>query len=696
MPENEVYMQKISETLATMAAKVQQDGSANLVSTNVLAENFYREFLNVLCGWKLDSANLEDNAAGIDLVSEEDRVVVQVSSTDSKPKLQSSLDKLGLDAYAGYRFVFLLIAPKRAKHAGLRVPEGIRFDPAADVWSNAELLRRAQGLELSRLKQLYQLSCNYFPGDGAPKTLSSGSGKDRGELRIAGMSVAFHPIISSFQKGENEYALGDISVVPSGAQYQVPEDIMALFRQHIPPEERARIEANTYEPKVRIEKIDINIYGRGRRHDEIILTFSKSYYRDFLIEMKLLDRRLQNGKKVREQYMSPDQLDPAKSRLPCQCGVGLFLLTSDNYLLYSQASPNVTVNPNQLNYVSSGSMDWEDAQTNPFRDVIRECREELEYQLSEEHLCLYSFGLDLGRGFYQFSFFERSLLSRQEIIGNAMTAPDYSKEFDGIRSIPFDLPNVCALLHESNWDETAKANLILLAAKEFGRDALEKEMNPAWYRKKCRRDLLDECNRRAARPGPLAVLSTRYRRNMLQQMLRDYVAEVLAFIDEDLNFKSVFEVGCGIGALTRPLAEQARELAAVDVSPIMIERTKKALGEELAEQVELREGFVQDLPADRRYDILICSNVLIHNHDELGEIARKFAELSNVIYLFERVNTENQPVWESNGFTQPLREEEYIALFPDYEVQRRDAYPLYQKPDGTPVHTILFLKLVRK
>ena len=45
MPENEVYMQKISETLATVAAKVQQDSSANLVSTNVLAENFYREFL---------------------------------------------------------------------------------------------------------------------------------------------------------------------------------------------------------------------------------------------------------------------------------------------------------------------------------------------------------------------------------------------------------------------------------------------------------------------------------------------------------------------------------------------------------------------------------------------------------------------------------------------------------------------------
>ena len=696
MPENEVYLQKISETLATMAAKVQQDGSANLVSTNVNAENFYREFLNVLCGWRLESANMDGNAAGIDLVSEEDRVVVQVSSTDTKQKLQASLDKLDPNAYAGYRFLFLLIAPKRTQHAGLRVPEGIRFDPAADVWSNAELLRRAQGLELRRLKQLYQLSCEYFPGAGAWKKLSSGSGKDRGELRIAGMPVAFHPIISSFQKGENEYALGDISVVPSEAQYQVPEDIMALFRQHIPPEERARIEANTYEPKVRIEKIDINIYGRGRRHDEIILTFSKSYYRDFLIEMKLLDQRLPNGKKVREQYMSPDQLDPAKSRLPCQCGVGLFLLTSDNYLLYSQASPNVTVNPNQLNYVSSGSMDWEDAQTNPFRDVIRECREELEYQLSEEHLCLYSFGLDLGRGFYQFSFCERSLLSRQEIIGNAMTAPDFSKEFDGIKSVPFDLPNVCALLRESNWDETAKANLILLAAKEFGRDALEKALNPDWFRKKCRRDLLDECNRRANLSGPLAVLSAQYPRNRLQRMLDDYVRQAMDFIDDDLDFRSVFEVGCGIGALTRPLAERARELTAVDVSPIMLERTKTALGPALAESVELREGFVQDLPAGRRYDILICSNVLIHNHNELAEIARKFAELSDVLYLFERVNPGTRPIRQSGGFTQPLREEEYIALFPDYEVQRRDAYPLYQKADGTPVHTILFLKLVRK
>lgn len=694
MPENEVYMQKISETLATVAAKVQQDSSANLVSTNVLAENFYREFLNVLCGWELDSANTRGNMPGIDLVSEKDRIAVQVSVTDSKEKLQRSLDRLDAGACAGYRFLFLLIAPRRTLRTGLRVPEGVCFDPA-DVWSNAELLRMAQGLPLDRLKQLYALCCAYTPGGTLPKK-TGGSAAGRGALRFAGIPVAFHPIISSFQKGENEFAVGDITVVPSDRQYQIPADIRALFEHRIDPAERAKIDANTYEPKVRIEKVEIDIYGRGPRHDEIILTFSKSYYRDFLIEMKLLDQRLPNGKKVREQYMARDQLKPERSQLPCQCGVGLFLLTGDNCLLYSQASPNVTVNPNQLNYVSSGSMDWDGPQTNPFRDVIRECREELDYQLSEEHPCLYSFGLDLGRGFYQFSFWARSPLSSQEIIANAMTGDDFTSEIADIKAVPFDLTHVSELLREPNWDETAKANLIILAAKEFGRDAMEKALDPVWFRKKSRRDLLAECNRRANLDGPLAVLSAQYPRHRLQKMLDDYVSHALAFIDDDLDFKSVFEVGCGIGALTRPLAAQAREFTAVDVSPVMLERTRSALGPELAERIELREGFVQDLPAERRYDVLICSNVLIHNHDELNEIARKLAELSDVIYLFERVNDGTQPAKQSGGFTQPLREEAYTALFPDYRVCRRGEYVLFRNPDGTPVHTILFLKLTRK
>ena len=704
MPRNEVYMQKISESLSMMVTKVRQDGGANLTSTNVLAESFYREFLNILCGWTLDSANIIGNMPGFDLISEKDRVVVQISSVASRKKLQETLDKLDLDVCGGYRLIFLLIADKRPSHSGIAVPEGIRFDPEKDVWSNTQLLRMALDLDIERLKQLDALCGEYFHKTALNPAWASSDASSSGAMRFAGQSVAFHPIISAFQKGKKEYVIGDITVVLSERQYQLPGDIRALFERTFEEKEREKIDSNTYEPKVRIEKLDVNIYGRGRHLDEIILTFSKTYYRDFLIEMKLLDQRLPGGKKVREQYMSRDQLKPEKSELPCQCGAGLFLITRDNYLLYSQASPNVAVNPNQLNYVSSGSLDWEDDQTNPFYDIIRECGEELDYRLSREHLYLYSFGLDLGRGFYQFSFFERSLLNCQEIIERAESAPDYATEFSGIRKVPFELKPVCELLRAPNWDETAKANLILLASKEFGRDAVEKELNPVWYRNKCRRVIQDECDRRAGLPGALAVLSVLYPRHRMQEMLDSYVEHALDFITEELEYKRVFEVGCGIGAMTRPLAERARELAAVDVSQKMLDRTREALSPELAGRVKLTKGFVQDMAVDRRYDLgadrpydlVVCSNVLIHNHDELDEIAGKLAELSDVIYLFERVNEGTQPIWLSGGFTQPLREEEYIALFPDYEVRDKEEYVLFRKSDGTPKHTILFLKLVRK
>ena len=293
-------------------------------------------------------------------------------------------------------------------------------------------------------------------------------------LTFLGQPIAFYPLIYSLEIGENEYTFEDLSVIPSDRQYQLPKELRTLFEQYVGDEnERAKIDANTYEPKVRIEKMEADACKQGLRYNRISLTFSQCYYRDFLIEMKLLDQCLPNGKKVREQYMSSDRICPGKSRLPCQCGVGIFIISEDCRLLYSQASANVAVNPNLLNYASSGSMNWDGALTHPFRDVIRECTEELRYGPTLERLRLFSFGLDLERGFYQFSFYERSDLSSEEILSGAYSAEDYSIEFTAIDSVPFTPDSIHALLKESCWDATAKANLLILASKYFGKDRLE-------------------------------------------------------------------------------------------------------------------------------------------------------------------------------------------------------------------------------
>ncbi|OQY45053.1 MAG: hypothetical protein B6240_09365, partial [Desulfobacteraceae bacterium 4572_87] len=55
------------------------------------SENFYLHFFKVLFGWELQNLNIvHQNAAGVDLVDATKRIVVQVSATATKQKIESA------------------------------------------------------------------------------------------------------------------------------------------------------------------------------------------------------------------------------------------------------------------------------------------------------------------------------------------------------------------------------------------------------------------------------------------------------------------------------------------------------------------------------------------------------------------------------------------------------------------------------
>ena len=150
------YFEFIESKLTSLAASIDMRGGLNILNLNLHAENFYLHFCNLLFGWELHNLNAVDqNAAGIDLVDTKNRVVVQVSATATKQKIESALAK-DLSLYSGYGFRFISIS-KDAK--GLRDktfanPHNLKFLPTSDILDVRSLLRHINGLDVDGMKEI--------------------------------------------------------------------------------------------------------------------------------------------------------------------------------------------------------------------------------------------------------------------------------------------------------------------------------------------------------------------------------------------------------------------------------------------------------------------------------------------------------------------------------------------------------------
>lgn len=163
MPNNEVYYQNIRSKLTRLVAEVAADNKSNMESINIHAESFYREFLNTIFDWKLVNANdLKPNAKGIDLIYPDGKVVVQVSKTFTKQKIQTSLNHS--NEYIGSHFYFVPISNDSKQFTAADFDNnGLDFNPKTDILTPAILCERiVKRCNIEKQKKLSMLVDRYF------------------------------------------------------------------------------------------------------------------------------------------------------------------------------------------------------------------------------------------------------------------------------------------------------------------------------------------------------------------------------------------------------------------------------------------------------------------------------------------------------------------------------------------------------
>jgi SMEK domain len=138
-------MDRITEILAYLKSQVELSNPSNFTDINIYAENFYRDFLNLIFGYELLNINIfEPNSAAIDLGDEVSKFAVQVTSTSDLAKVKKTVSKYnGKNLHEKYdRLVILNISMKKnyqTKIVGDK--EKYELDTSKDVWDISDLIK---------------------------------------------------------------------------------------------------------------------------------------------------------------------------------------------------------------------------------------------------------------------------------------------------------------------------------------------------------------------------------------------------------------------------------------------------------------------------------------------------------------------------------------------------------------------------
>jgi hypothetical protein len=150
-------------------------GSLNILDLHAHSENFYLHFFNLLFGWKLQNLNaVRQNAAGVDLVDTTNKIIVQVSATATKQKIESALAK-DLATYKGYSFKFISIS-KGSKDLRIKTflnPHNLTFRPAEDIFDTPSLLSLINVMDIDRLKAVYEFLKKELKSEPDPEKVES-------------------------------------------------------------------------------------------------------------------------------------------------------------------------------------------------------------------------------------------------------------------------------------------------------------------------------------------------------------------------------------------------------------------------------------------------------------------------------------------------------------------------------------------
>ena len=150
-------------------------------------------------------------------------------------------------------------------------------------------------------------------------------------------------------------------------------------------------------------------------------------------------------------------------------------------------------------------------------------------------------------------------------------------------------------------------------------------------------------------------------KNKMSNVNRDILSLLML-----IPHKTILEVGCGKGALTKELVKIADKVTAIDVSQTAIEATKQT-----APKAECITSSLEEFTSSTVYDVIICSEVLYYLKDRQKAI-RKLRELGRYLITSHFIFSPGQAGLGSIMYELLLMRFKTIKVIPYFKLRRAE------------------------
>jgi hypothetical protein len=158
MIERQSLLNFISDRLAIIKSKVEISNPTNLTDVNIISENFYRDLLNIVFGYKLINLNIiAQNAPAIDLGDSEKRIAFQVTSTSTLAKTRKTVTAfISNKLYETYDRLIILNITVKSNHQEEFVGElgTYQLSTKNDIWDVSDLYKVICDLTTKQIQQV--------------------------------------------------------------------------------------------------------------------------------------------------------------------------------------------------------------------------------------------------------------------------------------------------------------------------------------------------------------------------------------------------------------------------------------------------------------------------------------------------------------------------------------------------------------
>lgn len=175
--DREQYFNVISKKLIFWSFYLQNRSKLNLLDDNVFSEDFCCELLNMIFSWKLVNGNaLQQNQSGFDLIDKENKILVQVTSTRTKKKINYTLSKVDIPQYNDY-ILYMMFIDNSLQTSQLKKEQiktsYIKFNVSENILDVNTLLRMIKSLPKTNLIEIYEYVRNEIVNDDIDREITS-------------------------------------------------------------------------------------------------------------------------------------------------------------------------------------------------------------------------------------------------------------------------------------------------------------------------------------------------------------------------------------------------------------------------------------------------------------------------------------------------------------------------------------------